>query len=51
MTTLKFDDLEEWRPFCVRSANGKDIAIVRLIDAPTTSESVTVSVRHYRKTA
>ncbi|MFD5121896.1 serine/threonine-protein kinase [Streptomyces sp. NPDC058385] len=51
VTTLKFDDLEEWRPFCVRSANGEDIAIVHLIDAPTTSESVTVSVRHYRRTA
>ncbi|MFD3474803.1 serine/threonine-protein kinase [Streptomyces sp. NPDC058695] len=50
VTTLKFDDLEEWRPFCIRSANGKDIAIVHLIDAPTASESVTVSVRHYRKT-
>ncbi|MCX5079577.1 serine/threonine-protein kinase [Streptomyces sp. NBC_00401] len=51
VTTLKFDDLEEWRPFCIRGANGKDIAIVHLIDAPTTSESVTVSVRHYRRTA
>ncbi|MFD3559851.1 hypothetical protein ACFWVU_09290 [Streptomyces sp. NPDC058686] len=51
MTTLKFDDLEDWRPFCIRSASGKDMAIVHLLDAPTASESVTVSVRYYRKTS
>ncbi|MEU8484807.1 hypothetical protein [Streptomyces sp. NPDC048641] len=52
LTTLKFDDLEGWRPFCIRSASGKDIAIVHLLDAPTASESVsvTVSLRCYRKT-
>ncbi|MFI9046873.1 serine/threonine-protein kinase [Streptomyces sp. NPDC053427] len=49
VTTLKFSDLDGRHPFCVRSGNGRDIAVVWLVEAVPGSGSVTVSLSHYRK--
>ncbi|WP_274917968.1 serine/threonine-protein kinase [Streptomyces sp. WZ-12] len=48
VTSLKFSEVEDQHPFCVRSANGRDIAIVRLVEAVPGGGSVTVSLSHYR---
>ncbi|MGG8408547.1 hypothetical protein ACM614_19110, partial [Streptomyces sp. 12297] len=49
VTVLPFGELGE-RPFCVRSADQKDIVVVRLIEALTDGGSVTVVLDQYRRT-
>ncbi|GAA2772426.1 serine/threonine-protein kinase [Streptomyces showdoensis] len=50
VTTLPFAELADERPFCVRSADQKDVAIVRLVEAAAGGGSVTVTVdRHHRE--
>ncbi|MFE7331896.1 serine/threonine-protein kinase [Streptomyces sp. NPDC057565] len=48
VTALPFSALGDEQPFCVRSADRKNIAIVRLVQAATDSDAVTVAVDHYR---
>ncbi|MGM9443540.1 serine/threonine-protein kinase [Streptomyces murinus] len=48
VTALPFDDLGDEQPFCIRSADRRNIAIVRLVEGPTDSGAVTVAVDHYR---
>ncbi|MCC3778194.1 hypothetical protein K6I33_003147, partial [Streptomyces sp. UNOB3_S3] len=48
VTSLEFSELEDRHPFCVRSANGRDIVIVRLVEAVPGGGPVTVSLSHYR---
>ncbi|MFF0968409.1 serine/threonine-protein kinase [Streptomyces sp. NPDC003703] len=48
VTRLPFSDLGDERPFCIRGADRKDIAVVRLVEGPTGSGAVTVAVDHYR---
>ncbi|MCX5379760.1 serine/threonine-protein kinase [Streptomyces sp. NBC_00091] len=49
VTTIAFSGLSGERPFCVRSADRKDVAIVRLIEAAAGGGSVTVEVSHHRR--
>ncbi|GAA0417913.1 serine/threonine-protein kinase [Streptomyces luteireticuli] len=48
VTSLKFSRLKDRHPFCVRSAKGRDIVIVWLVEAVPRGGSVTVSLSHYR---
>ncbi|MFE4257297.1 serine/threonine-protein kinase [Streptomyces sp. NPDC056883] len=48
VTALAFSDLAGERPFCVRSPDGQDIAIVWLITAQADGGPVTVAIDHYR---
>ncbi|MET7675463.1 serine/threonine-protein kinase [Streptomyces seoulensis] len=47
VTVLPLDDLADERPFCVRSADEKSIAIVRLVEADADTGSVTVVVSRF----
>ncbi|MFG2236716.1 serine/threonine-protein kinase [Streptomyces sp. NPDC048723] len=47
VTTLSFKTLTNERPFCVRSPDQREVAIVRLIEA-TSAGSVTIAVDHFR---
>ncbi|MFB0627326.1 serine/threonine-protein kinase [Streptomyces sp. AB3(2024)] len=49
VTMIAFSSLGNGRPFCIRSADQKDIAIVRLIEAAPGGGPVTVEVSHHRK--
>ncbi|PJN38464.1 serine/threonine protein kinase [Streptomyces sp. CB02959] len=49
VTSLKFSELEDQHPFCVRSANGRDVVIVRLVEAVPDGGAVTVSLSRYGK--
>ncbi|MFD5412326.1 serine/threonine-protein kinase [Streptomyces nojiriensis] len=48
VTTLPFKALAKERPFCVRSPDQREVAIVRLVEA-TSAGSVTIAVEHFRK--
>jgi hypothetical protein len=49
VTTLPFDELADERPFCVRGPDGKNIAIVRLVEALPGEGPVTVVMSgHHR---
>ncbi|WP_327738623.1 serine/threonine protein kinase [Streptomyces nojiriensis] len=48
VTTLPFKTLAKERPFCVRSPDQREVAIVRLVEA-TSAGSVTIAVEHFRK--
>ncbi|MFG2973904.1 hypothetical protein ACGFYY_12965 [Streptomyces sp. NPDC048331] len=48
VTTLPFKVLAKERPFCVRSPDQRELAIVRLVEA-TSAGSVTIAVDHFRK--
>ncbi|MFE5860336.1 serine/threonine-protein kinase [Streptomyces virginiae] len=47
VTTLPFKALAKERPFCVRSPDQRELAIVRLVEA-TSAGSVTIAVAHFR---
>ncbi|MFH9726490.1 serine/threonine-protein kinase [Streptomyces sp. NPDC017254] len=49
VTALPFAELADERPFCVRSADQKDIVIARLVEATSGGGSVTVVVDRYRR--
>ncbi|WP_455358164.1 serine/threonine-protein kinase [Streptomyces sp. SYSU K21746] len=49
VTALAFADLADERPFCVRSSDGQDIAIVWLIAAEADGGPVTAAIDHYRR--
>ncbi|MFF2807245.1 protein kinase [Streptomyces sp. NPDC058000] len=51
VTSLKFSELEDRHPFCIRNANGREIVIVRLVEAVPGGGAVTVSLSHYGKDA
>ncbi|MFE2560036.1 serine/threonine-protein kinase [Streptomyces sp. NPDC059352] len=48
VTRIVFTDLADERPFCVRSSDGKDLVIVRLIEAQADGGPVTAAFEHYR---
>ncbi|MER6444447.1 serine/threonine-protein kinase [Streptomyces venezuelae] len=48
VTTLPFKALAKERPFCVRSPDQREVAIVRLVEAAPAG-SVTIAVEHFRK--
>ncbi|MFD9478945.1 serine/threonine-protein kinase [Streptomyces nojiriensis] len=47
VTTLPFKTLTNERPFCVRSPDQREVAIVRLVEA-TSAGAVTIAVDHFR---
>ncbi|MET8747125.1 serine/threonine-protein kinase [Streptomyces sp. NPDC004728] len=49
VTSLPFDELADERPFCVRSPDGKNIAIVRLVEAVPGEGPVTVVMSRHRE--
>lgn len=50
VAALPFAELADERPFCVRSADQKDLVIVRLLEVASDGGAVTVSVdRHHRE--
>ncbi|MFB7830036.1 serine/threonine-protein kinase [Streptomyces sp. NPDC056056] len=49
VTTLPFAELADERPFCVRSADQKEIVIARLVEGAEGGGSVTVVLDHYRR--
>lgn len=51
VTTLPFAELADEWPFCVRSADQKDIVIARLVEVASGGGSVTVVVDHYHRDA
>ncbi|AJC53053.1 serine/threonine-protein kinase [Streptomyces sp. 769] len=51
VTSLKFSELDDQHPFCVRSADGREIGIVRLVEAVPGGGSVTVALSRYAKDA
>ncbi|MFI8825257.1 serine/threonine-protein kinase [Streptomyces sp. NPDC053431] len=48
VTRIAFADLVDERPFCVRSSDGKDIVVVRLIGAQAGDGPVTAAIERYR---
>ncbi|MFI1646781.1 serine/threonine-protein kinase [Streptomyces avidinii] len=48
VTALPFKALTKERPFCIRSPDQREIAIVRLVEA-TSAGSVTIAVDHFRR--
>ncbi|MFD8636619.1 serine/threonine-protein kinase [Streptomyces sp. NPDC059533] len=50
VTTIAFSALGGGRPFCIRSADQKEIAVVRLVSAAPGGGPVTVVVSHHRRT-
>ncbi|MCZ0981774.1 hypothetical protein O1L60_30595 [Streptomyces diastatochromogenes] len=46
-TRIAFADLADERPFCVRSADGRDIVVVRLIEARSEGGPVTAAFERY----
>ncbi|MFB7253414.1 serine/threonine-protein kinase [Streptomyces nojiriensis] len=48
VTALPFKTLAKERPFCVRSPDQREVAIVRLVEA-TSAGSVTIAVEQFRK--
>ncbi|MFE6068474.1 protein kinase [Streptomyces sp. NPDC056525] len=49
VTTLPFAELADQRPFCVRSADQKEVVIARLVEVAEDGGSVTVVVDHHRR--
>ncbi|MEU7703639.1 hypothetical protein AB0B81_36285, partial [Streptomyces sp. NPDC039028] len=49
VTTLPFAELADERPFCVRSADQKQIVIARLVEAADGGGAVTVVLDHHRR--
>ncbi|MFC9797451.1 serine/threonine-protein kinase [Streptomyces sp. NPDC127584] len=49
VTTLPFAELADERPFCVRSADQKEIVIARLAEVADGGGSVTVVLDHHRR--
>ncbi|MFE7709212.1 serine/threonine-protein kinase [Streptomyces sp. NPDC057486] len=49
VTELPFDDLDDERPFCVRSPDQREIVIVRLVHAEAEDGPVTVVLSHYTR--
>ncbi|MFF8513414.1 protein kinase [Streptomyces sp. NPDC015492] len=49
VTTLPFAELADERPFCVRSADQKQIVIARLVEAADGDGAVTVVLDHHRR--
>ncbi|MFF9064588.1 serine/threonine-protein kinase [Streptomyces sp. NPDC014891] len=49
VTTLPFAELADERPFCVRSADRKEIVIARLAEAADGGGAVTVVLDHHRR--
>ncbi|MGW1249927.1 protein kinase domain-containing protein [Streptomyces sp. NPDC002535] len=49
VTTLPFAELADERPFCVRSADQKEIVIARLVEGVEGGGSVTVVLDHHRR--
>ncbi|MFG3527467.1 serine/threonine-protein kinase [Streptomyces sp. NPDC047917] len=49
VTALPFTELADEWPFCLRSADQKEIVIARLVEAAPDGGSVTVVVDHYRR--
>ncbi|MFI8369592.1 hypothetical protein [Streptomyces sp. NPDC085466] len=49
MTRVAFADLGDERPFCVRGADGRDLVVVRLLEAGTDGGHVTAAFEHYRR--
>ncbi|MGW5778018.1 serine/threonine-protein kinase [Streptomyces sp. NPDC003863] len=47
-TRITFTDLADERPFCVRSSDGKDIVVVRLVEARAAGGPVTAAFERYR---
>ncbi|MFB7447655.1 serine/threonine-protein kinase [Streptomyces sp. NPDC056194] len=47
-TRITFTDLADERPFCVRSSDGKDIVVVRLVEAQAAGGPVTAAFERYR---
>lgn len=47
VTALPFKTLTNERPFCVRSPDQREVAIVRLVEA-TSAGAVTIAVDHFR---
>ncbi|MFI1808731.1 serine/threonine-protein kinase [Streptomyces sp. NPDC020422] len=48
VTRIAFADVADGRPFCVRSSDGKSIAVVRLIEARAGGGPVTAAFERYR---
>ncbi|MCB5164098.1 serine/threonine protein kinase [Streptomyces bambusae] len=48
VTVLAVDELADERPFCVRSPDGRDLAVVRLLETEPDGGAVTVLVDRYR---
>ncbi|WP_327301097.1 serine/threonine-protein kinase [Streptomyces goshikiensis] len=49
VTAIAFSSLSHERPFCIRSADQKEIAIVRLIEAAPGGGAITVELSRYRR--
>ncbi|QNS08197.1 hypothetical protein [Streptomyces xanthii] len=49
VTELPYDELADERPFCVRSPDGKNLVIVRLIEAVPGEGPVTVVMSRHRE--
>ncbi|MFE0647093.1 serine/threonine-protein kinase [Streptomyces sp. NPDC059534] len=49
VTKVTFADVADERPFCVRSADGQDLVVVRLIEAQADGGPVTAAFDHYRR--
>ncbi|MFF0427720.1 serine/threonine-protein kinase [Streptomyces sp. NPDC004520] len=47
-TRIAFADLADERPFCVRSSDGRDIVVVRLLEAKADGGPVTAAFERYR---
>ncbi|MFB7514854.1 serine/threonine-protein kinase [Streptomyces sp. NPDC056144] len=48
VTSVAFKDVADERPFCIRSADGKELVVVHLIDAQADDGPVTAAFTHYR---
>ncbi|MGW8366045.1 protein kinase domain-containing protein [Streptomyces wedmorensis] len=49
VTKVAFADVADERPFCVRSADGRDLVVVRLIEAQADGGAVTAAFEPYRR--
>ncbi|MFE9044415.1 protein kinase [Streptomyces sp. NPDC007818] len=49
VTRVAFADLDDERPFCIRGADGRDLVVVRLLEAGTDGGHVTAAFEHYRR--
>ncbi|MFB6837168.1 serine/threonine-protein kinase [Streptomyces sp. NPDC056361] len=49
VTKVAFEDVADERPFCVRSADGRDLVVVRLVEAQPDGGPVTAAFDRYRR--
>ncbi|MFI8512151.1 protein kinase [Streptomyces sp. NPDC085460] len=49
VTRVAFADLDDERPFCIRGADGRDLVVVRLLEARTDGGPVAAAFEHYRR--